>query len=373
MTWRPLLRRIHLWLGLVLGLPFIVLAATGAALVFYIEIDALLNSSIRVHTDLPAPDWDSRVWDTALATARQTQPGEGVWSFEVTGQSGAIPARYYAHAGRHGETFLLTWFAPDGSHMLRSARWGDYAMTWIYDLHMNLLAGDTGNYVVGWLGVVTLFLLITGLVVWWPRGSWRKALAYKVNAVPTRRLYDQHKLIGLASSIFLLILSATGALLGLPAEKNWLFSKTIAPVVPVPAPSSTASAGEQISISRALSAAHAALPDARLAWFDVPGPGMGVFRIRAQVPGDPTRRFPQSYVFVDQYTGGVLAVHDVRQGTASSTVSTWVRPLHDASIGGLSTRVLGVIAGFAPIALFVTGLMRWWRRRIDRRKALQVR
>lgn len=371
---RSLLRRIHLWLGLALGLPFAVLAVTGSALVFYIELDAWLHPGIRVETSAPAPDWTSPVWDQALATAQARWPdAAGKWSFEVTGKPGAIPARYYAptegHAAGHGHADpLMVWFTPDGRQVLRQARWGDYLMTFFYDIHRNFLAGDVGNIVVGWTGVATLFLLATGLFTWWPRGSWRKALAYKRAASPTRRLYDLHKLVGLASLALLLILSATGALLALPAEKTWLLSTVVAPVVAVPAPVSTVGAGRQVSIGQALATAHRALPDGRIAWIDVPGPGDGVFRFRIQVSGDPTHRFPYSFVFVDQYSGAVLAVHDARQGTASTTVNTWIRPLHDGSVAGLSTRVLAVIAGLTPPALLITGLLRWLRRRPAKRR-----
>lgn len=369
---RSVLRKIHLWLGLTLGLPFLLLGLTGSALVFYIELDRLLNPSIQVETSAPPVGWTSPVWDQALATARTQWPDEtGKWSFEVTGKPGSIPARYYPpeepHLDHHEIEPLMVWFTPDGREILREARWGDYLMTFLYDVHMNLLAGEVGNDVVGWIGFGTLLLLLTGLIVWWPRGDWKKALAYKREASPLRRLYDLHKLIGLWSLLLLVVLSATGALLALPAEKNWLLERLVAPVVAAPSPKSSQNAGQQITVSAALAAAHTALPDSRLAWIDVPGPGDGVFRLRVQVAGDPTYRFPYSFVFVDQYTGKVLAVHDARNGTAATTVSNWIRPLHDASVGGLGTRILGVVAGLAPVGLFVTGFTRW-RARARKRK-----
>jgi len=362
---RILLRWLHLWLGLLLGVPFAVLALTGSALVFYIELDRVLNPEIAVASSAPAPGWSSPVWDRALATARSTWPdAEGRWSFEATGEPGAIPARFYPSGSDHHQADpLMVWFSPDGSELLREAQWGDYLMTFLYDIHRNFLAGEIGNEVVGWIGVALLLLLISGVVVWWPRGSWRKALALKRGAPPVRTLRDWHKLVGLAGAIFLLLLSGTGALLALPPQKEWLMARLVAPMTPVPAPSSTRSAGAQVPISIALAAAHRALPDARLAWIEVPGPGSGAFRIRAQVPGDPTQRFPYSYVFVDQYSGEVLAVHDARKGTAGNTASNWIRPIHDASIGGLSTRILGVVVGLLPIILFITGLLRWRLRR----------
>jgi uncharacterized iron-regulated membrane protein len=365
---RSWLRHLHRWLGLGLGVPFLVLGLSGSLLVFYIEIDRALNPEIQVDSALPAPGWSSPVWDRALATARAQWPqAQGRWSFEVTDRAGAIPARYYPPDDHgHGGGWTLFWLSPDATAVLRQATWGDTLMTWFYDLHRNLLMGESGNQLVGWLGFVTLVMSLTGLAVWWPRGSWRKALAFKRGASAIRRIHDLHKLFGLASLLLLVILSGTGALLGLPAVKSWLLERTLAPVVSVPSPQSRSTSGQQIPIARALAVAHAALPGARLTWIDVPGPGAGVFRFRVRVPGDPTQRFPHSLVFVDQYTGEVLAVQDLRQGTASSTVNAWIRPLHDASVGGLATRILGVIAGLVPLGLLVTGFLRWRLRRAAR-------
>ncbi|WP_284734501.1 PepSY-associated TM helix domain-containing protein [Sphingosinicella terrae] len=363
---RALLRQLHLWMGLVIGLPFALLGLTGSALVFYVEIDALLTPEIRAASEAPAPDWSSPAWDRALATVQAAWPDRiGKWTFEANGEPGAIPARFYEAAGVHGHGArpLMVWVSADGSRVVRHARWGDYLMTWFYDVHRNLLAGDTGNRVVGWLGVAMLLLLATGMAAWWPRGSWRKALAFRRAAPPLRRLRDLHKLLGLSTLALLFVLTATGALLALPAERDLLLDRTVAPVVPVPAPVSAPPSGRRIAIVQALAAARQALPDARLAWIDVPGAPEGVFRLRVQVPGDPNRRFPQSYVFVDQYSGTVLAVHDMRRGTASTTAAAWLRPLHDASVGGLATRILGVVVGLVPAALFLTGLLRWRRRR----------
>lgn len=366
---RNWIRRIHLWLGLSIGLLLAILGVSGSALVFYVEIDALLHPEIRAKANAPKPGWDSPAWDRALVTAQETWLGEaGRWSFDATAPQGAIAARRYASAGGHGHSFQMIWFSPDGDRVLRVERWGATTMTWLYDLHRNYLAGDLGNKIVGWSGVVMLVLLLSGLFAWWPRGSWRKALAYKRNADPTRRLRDQHKLAGLWSLTLLLLLTITGVLLALPAERTALLDKAVAPMIAVPEPTSTATSGIQVTIAQAAAAAHAAIPDGRLTWIDVPGAGDGVFRFRVRVPGDPIVRFPHSYIFVDQYSGKVLAVQDARDGNASTTVYQWLRPLHDASVGGLPTRILGVVLGFVPAILFITGLLRWRRVRVAKRQ-----
>lgn len=366
---RPLVRKAHLWLGLSLGVLFALLGLTGSALVFYIEIDEALYPVAQVQQAVAAADWNSPVWDRVLATGREQWPAEGgEFSFEVTGEPGPIPARYYPpsqHHGHHAEREMV-WFAADGSSILRSATWGDYLMSWIYELHMHLLAGELGSQIVGWSGFAVVLLLASGIWAWWPRGALRKALAFKRNAVPLRRLYDLHKTTGLWSALLLFLLALTGALLAMPDIKAQLFTATIAEPDPVPAPQLAKSSGEQVPLTQALAAAQAALPDARLAFIDVPAGGSDPIRMRVQVPGDPHRRFPGSFVFIDQYSGEVLAVHDVRQGNAATATAKWLRPIHDGSIAGLPTRILAVIVGLMPTVLLVTGLLHWRRRRIAR-------
>ncbi|MCC2981181.1 PepSY-associated TM helix domain-containing protein [Sphingomonas sp. IC4-52] len=356
---RVLVRRVHLWLGLTLGLLFVLLGITGSALVFYTGIDAALHPVVQAGDGAPAPGIQSPVWDRALATgsARWHHPG-GKWTFEVTGEGGAIPARYYPAPGHHADR-LMVWFSADGSHILRAEPWGGYLMSWLYQLHMQLLAGDVGHQIVGWSGVAMLLLLLSGLFAWWPRGSWRKALAFKRDAAPIRRLRDIHKLFGVWSMMLLLILVATGVLLALPAVTQALLAPT---AVPAPVSANRGGEGRTVSIARALAAAQRALPDGRLVFVDVPVDGNAPIRARYQVPGDPHSRFPGSFVFVDRRAGHVLAVHDVRRSNLGAAVLLWVRTLHDGTIGGMATRVLAVLLGLVPAILFVTGLLHWRRR-----------
>lgn len=359
---RILVRRAHLWLGLSLGLLFAVLGLTGSALVFYTDIDAALHPAIMVETRGSTAGLTAPAWDRALATgrARWHDPG-GKWTFELTGQEsgggGAIPARYYPAPAHHGDRQMV-WFSADGARILRAEPWGGYLMSWLYALHMQLLAGEVGHQVVGWSGVAMLVLIVSGVLAWWPRGSWRKALAFKRDAAPIRRLRDLHKLAGLWSMLLLFLLVATGVLLALPAVTQAL----VAPAA-IPAPTSSGRGASQITIRRALDAAHRALPDGRAVFIDVPGTPDGAIRVRLQVPGDPHRRFPSSYVFIDRYSGRVLAVHDVRRAGIGTGVASWIRTVHDGTVGGITTRILAVLLGFVPSVLFVTGVLHGLRRR----------
>ncbi len=129
---RLLIRRVHLWLGLTIGLLFVLLGITGSALVFYTAIDAALHPVVQASEAGPVPVARSSVWDRALATgsARWHHPG-GKWTFEVTGEGGAVPARYYPAPGHHADR-LMVWFSADGRRILRAEPWGGYLISWLY-------------------------------------------------------------------------------------------------------------------------------------------------------------------------------------------------------------------------------------------------
>lgn len=356
--------RLHLWLGLWLGALFVLLGLTGSALVWYVEIDALL------HPEQAAVGTASTAgWDRAVATLRRDYPAwTGPWRIEVTGRPGPIPARYYGESSMATARFAppMVWLSPDGARVLRRDRWGDHAMTWIYDLHYRLLLGPTAGTVLGYAALALTALLLTGLAAWWPKGSWSKALRIKRGAPPLRALRDWHKLAGLAGLPLLAMLAVTGAALELPKETGALLTPLLGRASGVPVPDADVPADWSVPTippSRAVAAARKALPQARLAWIEAPGPGHAPYRLRMQQPDDPSRRFPHSWVLVDQHSGRVLAVADATRSGAQIMVLNWLHPLHDGSAGGLPLRVALVVVGFAPLALFVTGWMRWRRRR----------
>lgn len=374
---RIFIRRLHLWLGLSVGVLFALLGLTGSTLVFYEDIDRWVHPEIRVVGLSPAPGWDSPVWDQALSTVRARWPDRaGAWRFEATGRPGPLPARYQPpQADHHGER-VMVWLTPDGRGVLREATWGRYAVTWLYDLHMELLAGATGRAVVGWSGLAMVLLLLSGLWAWWPKGRWGQALLFKRPAVMSRRLRDVHKLTGLAGLALLLMLTVTGVMLALPDETQSVLSATVGPVQATPRPRQMPHADgdtrAHVALAAALNAAHRVMPEGRLAWVEAParasGPARpslpdGVIMVRVQQPGDPSFRFPHSRVWLDPYSGQVLAVQDRGQAPMSNRVLNWLHPLHDASVGGLTLRWLVALAGLLPALLCATG---WWRWRLVR-------
>ncbi len=364
-------RGLHRALGLGLGALFALTGLSGSVLVFYQDIDAGLNPVL--HTSGVA---EPVVWEEVLQSLRQEFPGmDGAWRLELDARRGAVAARYYAtpQAQVRGFAPLMAWVDPARQRVLRAEVWGEYAMTWLYDLHYRLLLGEPGAVLMGIAGIALLVLLLSGLCAWWPRrGNWRKALRAKPRAAPLRRLHDLHKIAGLSSLPVLLVLVVTGVMLDLPQEARWLMA-AFSPLTEMPSPAPSPSTGSRISVDTAIALAVRRFPDARPAWIETPSAQNHVYRVRLQQPGEPDGRFPHTWVWLDASTGALLSAHDPLAGSAGDTLLRWLHPLHSGEALGMGGRVLVCAAGLLPAGLFITGWMQQRIRRRSKEKALEAR
>ena len=182
---RVTMRRVHLWLGLTIGVLFAFAGLTGSLLVFYPEIDAVLSPVLRAVPSEARP----ASWQAVVDTLHREHPARtGAWRIEVSGEGGAIPVRYYTPKETTGRAFapLLAWVDPVRLTTIRAGFWGDTLVTWIYDLHYRLLLEEPGGIAMGIAGIVMLVLLASGIWAWWPRaGGWWRALRFKTHALPS--------------------------------------------------------------------------------------------------------------------------------------------------------------------------------------------
>jgi uncharacterized iron-regulated membrane protein len=359
---RVILRRIHLWLGLSLGLVFALAGLTGSALVFYPEIDNALVPALRAvpaHARPPS-------WQAVHDRLRHDHPTRtGAWGIEVTPGGGPIPVRYYTPVETKGRAFapLMLWLDPRDLSAVRAGFWGEYPTTWLDALHWQLLSGKTGEIVMGLSGFGMLAMLVTGLAVWWPRvGQWRRGLHWKPRAATVRRLYDVHKLVGVASFVVLIVVTATGVMLELPDQVRPAIGR-LSPLFVAPKPNVQPRSGLSLSLDSLAERGQSLFPHSELAWIETPASSTSAVRINLWQPGEPSRRFPRTNVWLDPFTGTVLAIRDGRRESAGDVALNWLHPLHGGEALGMSGRLLVLLSGVAAVTLAATGWWRWFARR----------
>lgn len=362
---------LHLALGLGVGVLFCVFGLTGSALVYYIEIDRLLNPALIVQApeDLGPRTLEDMV--QALQAAHPQRPH--AWRLELpTAPDHAVVARYYKPVETADLPFapLISAINPYTLDVISNRFWGQYFATWLFDLHYTLLLGAQGPTVVASIGLLCLASLLSGLVLWWPGlRTLQRSLTWRWRQGLARRVYDLHVLPGVYTALLLLVLTATGVLLSRPDWITPLLGR-VSTLHEVPALRSTLQPGvPRISADTAHAIAQREFPTGRLRWLETPDSPEGVYFLRLQQPGEPGRRFPVTRVWIDQYSGAVLHRHDPLAASPAETFMAWQHPLHSGEAFGGAGRFLVFLSGLLPSLLLGTGWLRWQQKRRARAAA----
>ena len=214
---RQLWLAIHLYVGLFLGGVLVLLGLTGSALVFYLEIDRALNPEIAIHRLAATPPSVQAVFQ---AITNRYPERQGSWRIEMPlTESTPFMARYYSPPERTGRMFapVMLTLDPQTLAVTSSRYWGDYVMTWLFDLHYTFLLESGGQTAVGVAGLFMAASLLSGLYLWWPSASrFLRAIRPILRRGVVLRTYDLHVLAGWYGGLVLLVLALSGSALALP-------------------------------------------------------------------------------------------------------------------------------------------------------------
>lgn len=361
---------VHLYVGLVLGGLFALLGLTGSVLVFYLGVDEALNPALQVSRpviEAPSPD-------AVLSRVQALYPEhDGPWRIEMPlAANDALRVRYYNPPETAGRGFapLMLSLDPDSLQVTSGRLWGDYAVTWLYDLHYTLLLGSAGKTAVGIAGLLLLLSLLSGLYLWWPsRARLGAALKPVLRRGAVRKTYDLHVLPGVYGFVVLAVLALTGSVLALPDEARSVV-ESFSPLRPsFRAPAGLLEEGATpIPLAEAVRIAQARFPGAELRWIETPGRAGKPISVRFHQAAEPGRRFPRSQVWVHPASGDILAVRDPLENSGGDTFMDWMHPLHNGEVFGLAGRLLACLGGLLPTLAFATGWLRW-RHKVRARKA----
>ncbi|MDR4472764.1 MAG: PepSY domain-containing protein [Nitrospira sp.] len=182
-------------MGLFGGALFVLTSLTGSLLVFYKTLDEWLNPEqlIRtVGTDQPLSE--------IVAGARTAHPD---WSPPDT-LIFPLHERDTFHAwfkdpaaAPPDERWHVVAVDPSTARPLSDRQWGTFFVSFIYEVHQELLLGKPGGFV----GILALFLLLSSrkrpLPLVAESGKLRRALTFQPDGSLIRQHYDLHKLTGL--------------------------------------------------------------------------------------------------------------------------------------------------------------------------------
>jgi uncharacterized iron-regulated membrane protein len=347
-----LLIRLHRWVGLAIGLLVILQGVTGAAVAFRHELNRLVHPAALVVPPAahPAP------LRAVAAAAKAAFPDRKLARIDM-------PARaddaYFVRLDAKPGDIAYAAVDPGTARVLRSGPLSAWPVEFLYQLHMQLLSGDTGERVVGFTGLGLLFMALTGPFVWWPGlGRMRRALGVDLATDLHRGSRDLHRLGGLLVAPVLALTAGTGVLM---AWQPWLAPAVslVAPVGETPAPKALPGpCALPHALDEAVAAAVARHPGQVVKSVRFPGKGGKVVAVYLRALGTSNGR-ATDHVWVDACTATVLQEKGALTEPAGSRFFNGLLWIHTGQwLGGVG-RVLALLAAVTVAGLGVTGFLQW--------------
>jgi uncharacterized iron-regulated membrane protein len=233
--------------------------------------------------------------------------------------------------------------------------------------HRFLLAGkdSLGDWVVSISTLLFLFILITGVILWWPKTKniMKQRLKIKWGGSTKRLVHDLHLVTGFYTSIFLIVIALTGLIMTFKLANQALFAVTGSKLIKEQpkAPQSKYQPGaEPLKADAALQAVAAQTALADYYTVRVPKDSLAVYSINV-LPKGAIETTADTY-YIDQYSGGIAGAQLFAAKSLGQRVRAYVKPVHTGSVYGLPTKIISFIVCLLSLIFPVTGVMMWLNR-----------
>lgn len=380
-------RRIHLWLSLAAGLVILICCLTGALLVFQKELEQAFNRSRyfveqgkqRLSTDQLAKivkehNASSKINGIRIYTDPERSVEINISVPEKNESKDHIVTPKTSDAKRESRPPSLTVFIDPYTGLILDVynpREGFFYQ--VMSLHRWLLGGSDsiGKTITGISTFIFLFILITGIILWWPKTKkiFVRRLKIKRSAGWKRFNHDLHIVLGFYSAIFLFIFAFTALAWSFEWFNNGIYAVTNSPQQPPAPPKSVYMPGvKTIAYEKAFEAARLVLKDAQ--YYNISKARDSVSAISVTSLGkNAVHESATDVVYLDQYSGKLIGTMLFDERSLGSQVRSTFRPIHVGSIYGTPSKILAVIVCLFGASFPVTGTILW----INRLKKKKIR
>jgi uncharacterized iron-regulated membrane protein len=357
---------LHKWSSLVSTLFLFVLCLTGLPLIFHHQIDAWLGTEVVAPT-LRA-DAPHVTLDQVMAAAKARFPSKA--GMYVSQEPDDDTIWYVTMGDTPASTTGLKQLAVDArtGRPLAEPRLDRGLMFVIHSIHVELFAGEPGKLFLGFMGLLMLAAIVSGVVLYAP--FMRKLRFGEVRRDRSARVkwLDLHNLLGIVTLTWAIVVGATGIVntwadLVIAHWRNDQMASMLAAYRGLPPVTQLG------SLETAFTAARAREPAMKIAFIAFPGTAFssqhhyGVF-MRGKTA--LTARLVKP-VLVDAVTGEVTAS---RAPPWTMDVLLLSQPLHFGDYGGVAMQWLWALMDVFTLIVLGSGLYLWLGKRGPIRQVL---
>ena len=407
-------RNIHLYLSLIAGLVIAVVCFTGAVLVFEKELEQQLHPERYFVTPVSTPRLSveqlvaavqqqagpkakiagvkvyadpARTVEVSLAggpggkegreggmrrgeggkegRARQGGPGErggreGQEGKGGPGEKGGKGGKGGGEGGRGPQFFVNPYTgAVVGPYVYR-----DSFFFSMMALHRGMVGGPVGKLVVGVSTLMFLFIIGTGIVLWWPASNkiLRQRLTVKWDASFKRLNHDLHIVLGFYSALFLFVFAFTGLAWSFEWFNNGIFAVTNSdPKGPEAPKSEVVLNGGKVGFDQAYAVAQQQVPGALSYAISLPKDSAEAVRVMTTT-ATAAYEGATDELYLDQYTGRPLGKLDFNDRNLGQRVRRTFKPVHTGAIYGTPSKIIALLVCVLGVTFPVTGVIMWLNR-----------
>ncbi len=351
---------VHKWTSLICTVFLLMLCITGLPLIFHHEIGHLLGTDPEP-VEMPAGTPQASL-DRLVEAARQAKPGEHILFMSWDEDEPHLAWITTGPDRLKSEDLHFTAFDNRTADVLKVMSQNDRDfMQIMFQLHVDMFAGLPGKLFLGFMGLLFVVAIVTGIAVYGPLmrkldfGTVRKQRSTRI------KWLDLHNMLGIITVAWALVVGGTGVI-NTWADlifKYWQYDQLAAMTAPYagqPVP-------EQLgSLQAAMATARANAPDMQPGFVAFPGgnfssPHHYAIFMKGETPLT-SRLFKP--VLVDAVT---TEFTDSRELPWYATALLVSQPLHFGDYGGMPLKIIWALFDIFTIVILGSGLYLWLQRR----------
>ena len=372
-TFRRSIGWLHLWLGLGAGIIVLFLGVTGCILAFEREIRNVTQSYMFVIEEKKPYLPPSQL----KPLAEKYLDGKQVLGIEYPGPAKAAIASYYDL-----DNYKVVYLNPYSGEVLKFKNMNRDFFRVVLDGHFYLwLPEKIGQPIVASATFIFLVMMITGLILWWPKNkaARKQRFSIKWNAKWRRVNYDVHNVLGFYMTWVCIFIVLTGLVWGFEWFANSLYFVTsggekLPPHEHPVSDTAAITASKQNTVDYIFHLMNKkAKPNES---FGVYYPATATDALEGFVNHRPGTYYNADYYHYDQYTAKELKATGVYAGSfndasIANKISRMNYDIHVGAVLGLPGKIMAFCGSLICASLPVTGFMVWWGRRKKKTKIVE--
>ncbi len=371
MSIKKIIGKVHLWLGLSSGLVVLFLGITGCMLAFQREIEMLTVPSQYVKAQEDSFVQPSKIYEIAT----KALPGKAAHSVTYGARNKAATVTYYHD---DPEYYYLAYINPYTGAVLKVKNMDRDFFRILVDGHFYLwLPPDIGRPIVASATLIFVVMMITGIVLWWPKNkaARKQRFSIKWNAKWRRVNYDLHNVLGFYMSWVAIFIAITGLVWGFQWVSKSIYwvasggktaiefyqpaSKRVKPLSETPAVDQVYGKMKELYKDAETIEMHFADNDTT--------------SIEAAANPDASTYWKTDYRYFDQHTLEEIPVTHMygrlKDTKVADKIARMNYDIHVGAVLGLPGKVMAFFASLLAASLPVTGFSIWWGRKFKSKKA----